>query len=269
LLEQLGEDPGLEVVTTILGAGRPSLANPFGTSKTVATFSVADAERTRADLTGEPLRLAFLANAGSAQGQAASLALSQWLAPARDHVTACPELRDVPPPPGTWSIETVDENVATSAFVSVFAPAATSVGRATTFLLNRRGGYLDRAFSDPKLVARAEAHFLGGENFGGLYLHVTANDGQLEGAVHQARGVLAALATQGIPSNDAAEAKRIHESLEAETLETQRGRLIHLFETTRNEGKSSPTPVSLQALRAFHRKLDGPEHRIVTVQKRK
>lgn len=269
LLARLSEDPGLEVVTAILGAGRPSLANPLGTSKTVATFSVAEAERTRAELAREPLRLAFLANADPAQGLAAKKALSQWLAPARDHVTRCPELEADPPPPGTWSIETVDENVQPSAFVSVFAPAPTALGRATAFLLNRRGGYLDRAFSDPGLVARAEAHFLGGEKFGGLYLHINADDGQLEPAIQQGRAVLAALAKPGIPEEDAADAEKMHARFESESLRTPRGRLIHLFEASRNDRDGSGRKVSLSALSAFHRKLDGPEHRVVTVQRRK
>lgn len=269
LLERLSDDPGLEVVTAILGAGRPSLANPLGTSKTVATFSVADAERTRADLAQEPLRLALLANAGPAQGQIASQALMHWLAPTRDHVTECPKPKEDAPPPGTWDIATVDEHVGTSSFVSVFAPAPTALGRATVYLLNRRGGYLDRGFSDPGLVARAEAHFLGGEQFGGLYLQVTANEGQLEPATQQARAVLAAMATQGIPPKDALDAEKMHAHLESETLRTQRGRLIHLFEKSRNDVARSAQKVSLSHLREFHRKLDGPEHRVVTVRKRK
>lgn len=269
ILERLGEDPGLEVVTAILGAGRPSLANPLGTNKTVATFSVEDAERTRADLAQEPLRLAFLANAGSAQGQLAAEALSYWLAPARDHVAVCPTPHDTPPPPGTWNIETVDDNVGTSAFVSVFAPAPTEVGRATVHLLNRRGGYLDRAFSDPSLVARAEAHFLGGSQFGGLYLHVTANEGQLEKATAQARAVLSALSSPGIPEKDAQEAHLAHDAIEAAAERTQQGRLIQLFESSRTDGTGSSGKVSASTLREFHRKLEGSAHRVVTVQKRK
>src|SRR5690606_23902116 len=49
-LSRIGSDPGVEIATNILGAGRPSHANPWGIGKSVSTFSVADAERTRADL---------------------------------------------------------------------------------------------------------------------------------------------------------------------------------------------------------------------------
>lgn len=269
ILERLGEDPGLDVVTAILGAGRPSFANPFGTSKTVATFSVSDAERTRADLAQEPLRLAILANAGKAQGQVASQALSYWLAPARDHVVACPAPHETPPPPGTWNIETVDEKVGTSAFVAVFAPAPTELGRATAYLLNRRGGYLDRAFSDPSLVGRAEAHFLGGPQYGGLYLQVTAKEGQLDQATHQARAVLSALANPGIPEKDVTLAHEAHAAIEEATLRTGRGRLIQLFETHRNDGSKGPGKVTPSSLRELHRKLESAAHRVVTVQKRK
>ncbi len=269
LLDRLGDDPGLEIVRAILGAGRPSLASPLGTSKTMATFSVADAERTRADLAQEPLRLAILTNSAPAQATAAASALQDWLAPTRDHVAECPKVREDAPPPGTWSLETVDENVSTNAFVAVFAPASTSVGRATEYLLNRRGGYLDRAFSDPGLVARAEAHFLGGPLFGGLFLQVVADEGQLGPATHQARAVLRAMAREGIPEEDIREAQKVHRAIEEENQRTQRGRLIRLFEMTRADLPSAPADLSEAALRQFHESLDEPHHRVVTVVRRK
>src|SRR5690606_37941747 len=127
---------------------------------------------------------------------------------------------------------------------------------------------LDRAFSDPGLVAHAEARFLGGPKWGGLQIHIGADATQLAPAIHQARAVLDALATLKIPDADVALVQEEFQRLEASTARTPRGRLVRLFESYR-PGAVPPAAPTAESLEQLHRRLAANQHRLVVVQRRK
>src|SRR5690606_25924520 len=150
-LQRVGSDPGETLMTNIVGGGSPSMVQPWGNEKSVATQSTADVERTRQDISREDLKLAVLESGEGGQAAAAQAALSAWLAPFRGQGTRCGKAMADPPSPGVWQIETIDEHVQTGAYIGVWSPTARPLGKATEYLRNRPTGYLKHALLVPGL----------------------------------------------------------------------------------------------------------------------
>lgn len=262
-LERTGSDPGRALLLDVLGAGRPSMVQPWGHDRTVATFSSADLERTRGDLVKEPLRLAMLLNSTTAQGPAAGRAFSQWLASARANLEACPELKAEPAAAGSWTLQTIEEEVFHGAYLGVWAPAPAPVGHAVSYLLNRPGGWLDRALLRPALVSTAEAEYLGGSEFGALAIRLGADEAQLPDAIHQSRAILKEVAESGVSQEEFSLAQAELLRQEARVTRTPAGRLVQLW---LQQGKVA---LSREELDAFVRQLGPKEHRVITIKQRK
>ncbi len=262
-LDRIGSDPGVALMVDVLSAGRPSMIQPWGHDRSVAALSTADVERTRSDLVKEPLRASLLLNSTASQAGAANDALSQWLASTRDHTEKCPALKPKPAPAGTWTLQTIEEEVHVGAYVGVWAPTQPVLGHATAYLLNRPAGWLDRALLKPGLVASATASYWGGKEYGALVLQVGAAPHQLEAAVMQARGVLDAISDGALSEQDLALASDEYARRQQEVLRTPPGRLVQLW-----LGEASPGP-TLESMRQFHSQLKASEHRVITVNQRK
>lgn len=262
-LQRLGSDPGLSLLTEVLGGEHTSMLQPLGNEGSVATLSTADVERTRGDLSREPLRVAILANAGPEQATEATQALSAWLAPGRSAGQRCTRGVAQPSAPGIWRIESISEATSPRAYVAAWAPGPAQLGHATAYLLNEPGGLLDRALVQEGLVAHAEASFLGGSRFGALLVRVAAEEAQLEAAVAQTRALLARLG-EGALDNEAiaraaAEFQRRTEASERRPA----GRLVRLW--------LSPPTASLTptALHEYQTQLRADQHRVVYVKQRR
>src|SRR5690606_36357332 len=142
---------------------------------------------------------------------------------------------------------------------AVNTPADGAAARATQYLLNRKGGWLDQALARPGLVTSAEAHLLGGVAHHALIVEVRALDGKAAEAVEQVRALFERLA-QGASS--AADVTLAQKRLDAEALRARlspRGRSVELWGLP-----DADSTLTLQRLRTFHRALGGQNHLVVT-----
>jgi len=266
-LIRIGSDPGITLVDNILGAGHPSMVSPWGNEKTTGTASTADVERTRADMVQEPLLLAILENSEANQKKAAQTALSRWLAPSRQHPTKCEKLSPSPPAPGTWTLETIDEGVQEATYIGVWSPTHPVLGRATAYLLNRPGGYIDKALHQPGLAANAEARWLGDERTGGLVLRVSAERHLRPNAVQQIRGLLENLSQGHLTPEDLELVQGVHQAQERALARTSTGRLVQLWQNASSNHEAPPV-LSLENLRRVQKGLNASQHRVVNVRQR-
>lgn len=262
LLDRLGADTGWWLALETLSGDFPSALEPFGTWKSVSTASTSGVERARAALAQGPLKLAILADHNATQGEAAAVALADWLAPFRDESAVCPKPAPKAPAPGVWTLETIDEEVREGAYLSVWAPGPRELGQATAYLLNRPGGWLDKALTRPGLVSHARAHWFGGGASGGLVLEIGAEPSQLDAAVQQARALLDRLARGAAESSDATAARAEQLRQESAVAVTPRGRIVHLWQ------ERDPLPVSLEPLRELHKAFAADKHLVVRVKRR-
>ena len=261
LLLALGSDPGHDFMMRALSGDRPSSLDPRGLEREVAAFGALDVERARAALTREPLRVAYLASAHKAEAAAAQAEISRLLAPHRSDVLPCPRATLAPSAPGAWSITSVDSSVNSSGFVGVPVKTSAPTGFALEFLLNREGGYLDRALEEPGLADGAHAQFLPGSFGGALVLTVHAREADLDRAIAQARGLLESL-SKGLPAADARLARQEEASLREAARRNPRGRVVELW-----LGSLPPPPLEAD-LRALAAQLGPAAHRVVKVQVR-
>ncbi len=263
VLSRLNPDTGYWLAFETLTGARPSAFDPLGTWKAVSSTSASAVERARASLAEGPLQLAILANHDRAQGEAAAAALADWLAPFRADGAVCPAATPIPPSPGLWNLETVDESVREGAYVSVWATGPVEMGRATEFLFNRDGGYLDQALEKPGLVATAEARWFGGGDAGALLIELGADAAQLDAAIMQTRALLERLAAGAATAGDADIARAEQSRTDAAVTLSPRGRVVELW------FERKPTPVTLEGLRNLHRAFSAERHLVVRVQRRK
>lgn len=263
ILDRLGADTGWWLALETLSGDFPSALEPFGTWKSVSTASTSGVERARALLARGPLKLAVLADHNGSQAEVAAAALADWLAPFRDDEAVCPKPTVKAPTGGLWTLETIDEEVREGAYLGVWAPGPRELGQATAYLLNRPGGWLDTALTQPGLVGTAEAHWFGGGSSGGLVIELGATPDQLDAAVQQTRALLARLAEGAAESSDAVLARAEQVRRDEALLRTPRGRIVQLWH------EREPVPVTLTALRELHRSMTAERHLIVRVKRRR
>ena len=262
ILDRLGADTGWWLALETLSGDFPSALEPFGTWKSVSTTSTSGVERARAVLAQAPLRVAVLADHDAAQAEAAGAALSDWLAPFREEGATCARPKFEAPKPGMWTLETIDEEVREGAYLGVWAPAPREVGLATAYLLNRPGGWLDQALTQPGLVGSAQAHWYGGGASGALVIELGAVPEQLDAAIQQARALLDRLAKGAADKDDAARARAEQNRREAALAILPRARAVQLWHDR------EPTPVDLEGLHKLHEAFAADHHLVVKVKRR-
>lgn len=262
ILDRLGADTGWWLALETLSGDFPSALEPFGTWKSVSTTSTSGVERARAVLAQGPLRVAVLADHDAAQADAAGAALSDWLAPFREEGATCSRPQIEAPKPGMWTLETIDEEVREGAYLGVWAPAPRELGLATAYLLNRPGGWLDQALTQPGLVGSAQAHWFGGGATGALVIELGAVPEQLDAAIQQARALLDRLAKGAADKEDAARARAEQSRREAALAIQPRARVVRLWHDR------EPTAVDLAGLRKLHEAFAADHHLVVKVKRR-
>lgn len=271
VLSQL--DAGREGLwATALGAlapDHPSWLDPRGTWQTVSAQTRAGLEAERRALIAGPLRVAVLANADEAQAEVVSDTLQEWLWPARHEPGACPALPSVVARFGRYVVETPSKAPHQGARALVAVPLTpsplTGVPREaewTVALLNRKGGWLERALTAPGLVSNAEASALGGRQATALIIELSALEQGIDEAVSQTRALLSRLAEGAATEGDAAFARRYFERLDARTRFEPRERLVDTFHAS-----TAAAEPSLASLRKMHRKALVPSRHIVVVTK--
>lgn len=246
-LEELGSDPGRDLLATVVGGDHAAMLLPHGTDVSLATLATADVERERDEFVREPLRLVALENGQSEQAQVAAKALGQWLAPVREHPAPCPATRWKAAEPGQWTLETIDPQVIPSARIAVPLAVRPEVGRALVQLLQ------------PKMP-HAELTWWGAADFGALVVRVSAAE-DLEAAVERAR-VQLQRCSEHPPTKASVMAtlRRLELSDEA-LLRFPAARLVQLWLEDEERSRVSPDEVMAQ-----FGELSAEAHRIVRVR---
>lgn len=259
LLNRIGPEPRTAwwQAVTALSPEHPSWLAPGGTFETISEATRTNLEQRRQMLLGEPLRAVVIATRDEPQGNAALNELAHWLAPMRGAALEC--TRAAPAEAQLGQIEVQSAATETEAFVAVRTPADATAARATQYLLNRKGGWLDQALAVPGMVTHAEAHWLGGPANHALIVEVRALDEKTPQAVAQVRALLERLAQGASSAHDVSLAQK---RLDAEATLTRlnpRGRLVALWGMPETDAT-----LTLQRLRAFQRSLGGSHHLVVT-----
>jgi hypothetical protein len=193
LLDALGRTPrpGFALMLDELSGGHPSWLEPHGT---VAALGAAASETFDAALQhwlGSPLRLSVLVNGDPSQAEVARRELERWLAPVRGEALRCPPAPRLEPRTGELTLQTTPGDVSESAYLGV--PLSRYEGRlplevrAALFLLNRTGGWLERALADVPATASATA--LGGPRAAALLVRLAAPAEQRDAALARLRAL--------------------------------------------------------------------------------
>ncbi|MCH2108022.1 MAG: hypothetical protein MK135_01745 [Polyangiaceae bacterium] len=288
LIERIDSQPGKELIISLVGSGHIAALTPQGTERSLARLSTWDAERARAEFIAEPLRAVFVSNQSLAQGEIAAQALNDWLGPLRQAPRECERVQPEPVAPGVWHQETVSETVEPEVWIGIWTPAPAILGRATAWLLNRPGGYFENALAKTPGQSSAQAQWLGGSEFGGLFIKVRSSDAAAEEALAQVRGVLQRLSEGALTPQNLEIIRAEERRREFLLARSARGRIVEKYFSgsqvasvglPKNEqaaGAEAPLPPGLVApprtvptRRGFDRSCAKERHLIVKTTRRK
>ncbi len=266
LLEEIGTEPrpGYWLALDALSPGRPAWLEPRGTFAALTDTSRTSIDGERHGFLRGPLRVALLVNA-TGQAEVARDALERWLRSERLEATNCAEVATTTPRVGEFTLSTGGEAEPEGAYLAVAVPSITAASRsqaeATLWLLNRTGGWLERALAG--LTARAQARLVGGSRAAGIVVRVVAAPGAEASAVAQVRGLFDRLAKGAATTDEVTAAARESSRLELESSLDPRRRVVDLW-----RGAGPARPLDLASLRAFHARLGSANHAVVFVRSR-
>jgi hypothetical protein len=173
-----------------LSAGHPSWLEPRGTFAALSSAPAGGFDSALGRWLARPLKLAVLANGDPSQADVVRLELERWLRPVRGEFLRCPGHARAASA-GSEVTLSVTGDTPEGSYVGVPFPAfdhrLPSEARATLFLFNRTGGWLDQALAD--LSASATALALGGPDQAALVVQVVAAEGQRQAAVERLRAL--------------------------------------------------------------------------------
>jgi hypothetical protein len=266
LLRDLGSKPraGFAALLEGLAPGHPSWLEPRGSWEAVSELTPQGVAARRQLFWRGPLRVAIVSNADKAQSAAAAAALDRWFRPLRGEPSGCPQDSAAIPQSGQMSVATTGGSEASVVYVAVPIPAdagSRAAGRATAYLLNRRGGWLDRALGGPKLASSARASVFGGSRAGALVIEVRAVEGKTSDAAAQVRALLKRLSEGAATVEDAARAAEWLARVEQAAVLDPRRRIVELW-----TGAAEAPPPSVKELRQLHRGFGAEAHLVVQVE---
>ncbi|MEB2324850.1 MAG: hypothetical protein OZ921_20215, partial [Sorangiineae bacterium] len=268
LLDQLGAaaNPGRSLVLESLAPDHPSWLEPRGTWRALSEAGADEARARRRQLVAEPLRLAVLASVDGAQADAVATALDGWVGPLRGPAETCPAATALTPRRGQLTVDSsVDDAGAATAWLAVsLGPDELPAARATAWLMNRPGGWLEQALRAPALASAARATVLGGARARALVLELTTAPAGAADAVAQVRGLFERLARGAATAADARLAAREEARVRAAEALDPRRRIVDLW-----RGASARGPLELGELHRFHaRAFTADAPLVVTVKPR-
>jgi hypothetical protein len=132
----------------------------------------------------------------------------------------------------------------------------------TVLLLNRRGGWLDRALHSTGLATHSQAMLLGGRNAGAIVIELAALGADIGPPVAQVRGLLSRLTDGAATNDDVLFARRLHARHRVQSALDPRRRLIELW-----RGATRRSPADLGSLRSFHQNSLGAARHVVVVSR--
>jgi hypothetical protein len=265
LLDRLGSpDPDLWQLLELLAKGRLSALEPSGSWTSIGSLIHDDIEGARREFAGGPLRLAVLAGAGQTQGVLLARELSLQLAPLRTVAARCPKDVALTGATGLWRVDT-DAAPRALALLAVALPGEANSEQAseaewTAYLMNRRGGWLERKLVTPGLVTAATAQVLGGSDGRALVIELRGEATQRDAAVQAARELLVDL-SRGSASEVEARAAQQHFAAERVRVRNSRQqRIVRLW-----RGSQAGAEPSLQSLRQLHQTSFGQDRHLVVI----
>lgn len=259
----IGEQPRPAWWATVeaLSPNHPSWLQPRGTWESISNATIHQLEQARIALLSQPLRFAVLANYEESQGHAAAAALQRFITPYLGSESRCPKASVAIAKTGLIEARIVDPASEPSAYVAVATHGNRRAQRATVELMNKKGGWLDRALVTPGLVANAQAYLLGGDVQGALVISVAALDDKVDQAIGQVRALLTRLAEGAASQAELDYAVKVLAAEDTLGELDPRGRIVALF-----EGKHPAKPLTLSELRHWHRSFRASRHLVVLVK---
>jgi hypothetical protein len=252
--------PAFEALASALAPTHPSWVAPWGreevTSRAADGAVIARAQALRAG----PLRVAVLANADAAQGDAVLRAADRWVDRQGDMRACKPAPAPLPPKPGTYAIESLP-GAAPEAVLAYPFPAGDEAAHAAALsvaaALTAERGLLERALSGG-LARSWSASVAGWPRSPALMVRVESSEDALDGAVMQLRALVDRLRQGGLPPADQA---RAVDAASRAALDP-RARLVA---TWRGESLASPRrpAPNADAIRAYATKYLGEDSMIV------
>lgn len=265
LLERLGSpDPDLWQLLELLAKGRLSALEPSGSWTSIGSLIHDDIEGARREFAGGPLRIAVLAGAGQAQGALLARELSLQLAPLRTGAAHCPKEVALGAATGLWRVDT-DAAPRALALLAVALPGEANSAQAseaewTAYLMNRRGGWLERKLVAPGLVTAATAQVLGGRDGRALVLELRGEAEQREAALQAARELLVDLSRGSASEAEARIAQQHFASERVRMRSSRQQRIVQLW-----RGSQAGAEPTLQSLRQLHQTAFGQERHLVVI----
>jgi hypothetical protein len=257
-------EPLWPVVLEALSPKHPSLLDPRGTWQSVTDLSTQAAEIERHAVLRGSLRVALLGPDAAGRSGDAILELSRWLHPDRTRNARCPALPTLAAHPGEYEVD-APATAGARAVIAVTLPLSAAGGlpieaEYTAYLLNRAGGWLERAVRATGLAARAEATVLGGGDAGALAIEVAAAGPTARPAAAQVRALLMRLSDGAVTADELAQARAAYEETHAAQQIDPRRRIVELW-----LARSAPKAPDLAALRAFHRQAFAAERHVIVL----
>jgi hypothetical protein len=264
LLHEVGSTPrpGWWLTLSSLTHGHVGWLDPRGGWEALRDATLEGAREQWLRFLSGPLRLAVLTNSDVNQGRVLRTTLEHWLRPSLAANWTCPAPPAGSAPRGEQRLRgriALDSQPA--AYIAVRVPAGQfEQARWTAWLLNRPGGWLERALEQPAFVSSASAQVVGRPEFAALVIEARALDGRLDQAVAQLRALMDRLASGAATQADFASARVAFAAARSNMALEPRNRLAQLWAGP--EPRSVP---SLRALKAFHAALRPDRLTVVVV----
>ena len=233
LLETLGRTPrpGFSLMLDELSQGHPSWLEPRGSFAALGAAASKSFDAALQHWLASPLRLSVLANGDAGQAEIARRELERWVSPVRSEALRCPAPQRVEPKTGELTLQTSPGDVSESAYLGVPLPRFDGrmplEARASLLLLNRPGGWLERALAD--LSATASATALGGPRAAALVVRLSAAPEQREPAVARIRALFDRFSTGIATAAEVALAERELARADAAERRDPRRRIVELW----------------------------------------
>ncbi len=262
-------EPLWPVTLEALSPRHPSLLDPRGTWQSVTDLSTQSTETERRAIVRGPLRLAALGADAVGRTADAVLELERWLRPERARASRCPVAAPITARPGEYEVDAAAGAAGAHAVVAVTLPLSPMGGvpveaEMTAFLMNRAGGWLERAVRAPGLAAHAEATVLGGGDAAAFAIEVATPGATARPAASQVRALLARLADGTTSAVELAAAKAGYDDAHAAARVDPRRRIVEAW-----LGRPAAKTPDLAALRAFQRQVFAPERHVVVLTRAK
>jgi hypothetical protein len=265
LLQGFGDDPtpGYWLALTQSTASHPSWLEPRGTWESLTNVGANSVQLQRVGFVRGRLRLASIGNYASEQIDAGERRLRALLNIASPGSAECAPAVRSRSLAGTYRLETRERSGA-SAVIAMAVPTSPAGAPEelswTELLLNRTGGWLEQALTEPGLVSSARAHALGGADSAALVIEIRAVEEKIDQAVAQVRGLLARLRAGAATEGDAARAREYFARFQAQRQLDPRQRIVELW----RGGDRAPSG-SFEGMQRLHQALLDPEREVIVI----